>query len=65
VFNVENLKKFIHKLSIEGYIPYFDSEIENLVRTTHELAYTENDIDQNATRMFEIIMEFYNKLKYK
>ena len=62
VFNVENLRQFIKQLSVEGYIPYFDSEIEELVRTTHELATTKTNHEQNAKKMFEIIMSFYDRL---
>ena len=64
VFNVENLRQFIKQLSVEGYIPYFDSEIEELIRATHELAATKTNPEQNAKKMFEIIMDFYKRLNF-
>lgn len=63
VFNVANLRQFIRQLSVEGYIPLFDSEIDDFVHKTHELAKQESNQKENALELYEIILQFYNKLK--
>jgi hypothetical protein len=58
IFNSTTLRQFISQLSIEGYIPFFDSEIDELVHTSQELASQHTNPKEQALELFELLSQF-------